>query len=222
MADRVQTIAYPAPEAQPRRRREPSPLAPHVIVLFGATGDLAKRKLIPGLAYLSESALAPDIRIVGTAMDGLSTDEFRALARGATDSFGSHKLDDAAWHRFAERLTYAPQGAGPEGLASAVKEAESLLGPGCGRLHYLSVPPKAAQAVIAMLRDSDLVAHSRVVMEKPFGHDLASAVQLNDFVHSVFDESQIFRIDHFLGRRRRRTSWRSASRRTWWSPTSCR
>jgi glucose-6-phosphate 1-dehydrogenase len=199
MADRPQTIAYPAPEARPRSRGT-EPLAPHVIVLFGATGDLAKRKLLPGMAHLEESALAPDIRIVGTAMDDVGTDEFRTLARKATDSFGSHKLDDAAWQRFEERLTYVPQSAGPEGLASAVKEASALLGPGCRLLHYLSVPPKAAEAVIAMLRDADLVEHSRVVMEKPFGHDLASAVRLNDFVHSVFDEEQIFRIDHFLGK----------------------
>ena len=200
MTDRAQTIAYPAPDALPRRPGDPVPLAPHVVVLFGATGDLAKRKLIPGMAYLDQSALAPDIRVVGTAMDDLDTDGFRTLARQAIDSFGTHAVDDATWRRFADRLTYVPQSAGPEGLASAVKEAESLLGEGCRRLHYLSVPPRAAQAVIAMLRDSDLVAHSRVVMEKPFGHDLASAVALNDFVHSVFDESQIFRIDHFLGK----------------------
>ena len=197
--DRPQTIAYPAPHAHPRMR-ELTPLAPHVIVLFGATGDLAKRKLLPGLAYLEESNFAPEIRVVGTAMDDLTTEEFRSLARKATDNFGTHKPDEAAWQRFAERLTYVPQSAGPEGLASAVKEAETLLGPGSRRLHYLSVPPKAAESVIAMLRDSDLVEHSRVVMEKPFGHDLASAVKLNDFVHSVFDEVQIFRIDHFLGK----------------------
>ena len=197
--DRPQTIAYPAPDARPRSR-EIEPLAPHVIVLFGATGDLAKRKLIPGMAYLAASDLAPDIRVVGTAMDDMSTDEFRALARRSVESFGTHKVDDAAWAQFAERLTYVPQGAGPEGLASAVKEAETLLGPGCRRLHYLSVPPRAAEAVIAMLRDSDLAENSRVVMEKPFGHDLASAVRLNDFVHSVFDELQVFRIDHFLGK----------------------
>jgi glucose-6-phosphate 1-dehydrogenase len=196
---RVQTIAYPAPESSPRARGL-EPLAPYVIVLFGATGDLAKRKLIPGMAYLSSSDLAPGIRVVGTAMDDMGTDEFRALARRSVESFGTHKVDDGAWREFAERLTYVPQSAGPEGLASAVKEAESLLGQGCRRLHYLSVPPKAAQAVITMLRDSDLADHARVVMEKPFGHDLASAVQLNDFVHSVFDESQIFRIDHFLGK----------------------
>ena len=93
-----------------------------------------------------------------------------------------------------------PQTAGPEGLTAAVKEAETLLGPGCRRLHYLSVPPKAAEAVIGMLRDADLAENSRVVMEKPFGNDLASAQRLNDFLHSVFDESQIFRIDHFLGK----------------------
>jgi glucose-6-phosphate 1-dehydrogenase len=197
--NRAQTIAYPAPESRPRSR-DLAPLAPHVIVLFGATGDLAKRKLIPGLTYLAASDLAPDIRVVGTAMDDLSTDEFRALARQAVESFGTHKVENGSWQQFAERLTYVPQGAGPEGLATAVKEAEALLGTGCRRLHYLSVPPKAAEAVIAMLRDSDLADHSRVVMEKPFGHDFASAVQLNDFVHSVFDESQIFRIDHFLGK----------------------
>ena len=80
------------------------------------------------------------------------------------------------------------------------KTAEAKLGPEVRRLHYLSVPPKAARAVITMLRDAKLVERSRVVMEKPFGTDLASAVELNAFVHETFDESQIFRIDHFLGK----------------------
>jgi glucose-6-phosphate 1-dehydrogenase len=200
VSDRPQTIAYPAPDARPRSRGT-DPLAPHVIVLFGATGDLAKRKLLPGLAYLNQSSnFAPEIRIVGTAMDDLTTDEFRDLAQKAVTSFGTHQIDDESWRRFAERLTYVPQKLGPEGLASGVKEAAALLGPGARMLHYLSVPPKAAEAVIAMLRDADLADNARVVMEKPFGHDLQSAVRLNDFVHSVFDETQIFRIDHFLGK----------------------
>ena len=93
-----------------------------------------------------------------------------------------------------------PQSAGPEALAAAVAEAEAKLGPEVRRLHYLSVPPKAARAVITMLRDANLVDRSRVVMEKPFGTDLASAVELNAFVHETFRESQIFRIDHFLGK----------------------
>jgi glucose-6-phosphate 1-dehydrogenase len=196
---RLQTIAYPSPSSRPFRRHL-DPLAPHVIVLFGATGDLSKRKLLPGLAYLAESALAPDIRVVGTAMEEFSSDEFRALARSAVESFGLHAIDADAWRRFSERLTYVPQGGGPDGLRAAVKEAETLLGPQVRRLHYLSVPPRAANAVITMLRDADLVDNARVVMEKPFGDDLGSAIRLNNFVHEVFDESQIFRIDHFLGK----------------------
>ncbi len=133
-------------------------------------------------------------------MENITTDEFRALAKHAIDSFGTHKLSGEEWDRFAERLTYVPQGAGPEGLTAAVKDAEDKLGPRVQRLHYLSVPPLAAQAVITMLRDADLAANSRVIMEKPFGHDLRSAIELNDFVHDVFDERQIFRIDHFLGK----------------------
>ncbi|PVY96037.1 glucose-6-phosphate dehydrogenase [Actinomycetospora cinnamomea] len=200
MADpRPQTVAYPGPGSRPfRRDLEPTP--PHVIVLFGCTGDLAKRKLLPGLAYLAESDLAPAIRVVGTAMEDLDTDGFRALAHDAVQNFGMHKLPEAEWDDFAARLTYVPQSAGPEGLTSAVKEAESQLGDDVRRLHYLSVPPKAARAVVEMLRDADLAPGSRVVMEKPFGHDFESAVSLNDFVHQVFDESQVFRIDHFLGK----------------------
>jgi glucose-6-phosphate 1-dehydrogenase len=197
--DTPQTIAYPAPGARPHRR-DSEALDPHVIVLFGATGDLAKRKLLPGMAYLVQSALAPTIRVVGTSLEDLSDDEFRALTREAVDDFGNHKHTDAEWDGFAKRICYVPQGAGPQALADAVKEAETELGADVRRLHYLSVPPKAAKAVITMLKDADLVDRSRVVMEKPFGTDYASAVELNDFVHQTFDESQIFRIDHFLGK----------------------
>ncbi|MEU8221018.1 glucose-6-phosphate dehydrogenase [Kribbella sp. NPDC048915] len=199
MPDRTQTIAYPAPGSRPARRDQEQ-LAPHVIVLFGATGDLAKRKLLPGLAYLQQSRFAPDVRIIGTATEDISCDEFRERARQAVETFGTHKLNDEQWAQFADRIEYVPVTAGPEALASAVKAAEELLGPDARRLHYLSVPPKAAQSVIAMLRDADLVERARVVMEKPFGDDLASAIELNNFVHETFDESQIFRIDHFLGK----------------------
>jgi len=194
-----QTISYPAPEARPHRHDDVA-VDPHVIVLFGATGDLAKRKLIPGLAYLDQSDLAPDIQIIGTSLEDLTVDEFRELARHAVDEFGTHKLTDEQWNRFAEVLNYVPQGAGPDALAAAVAEAEAKLGPEVHRLHYLSVPPKAARAVITMLREANLVERSRVVMEKPFGTDFVSAVALNDFVHQTFLESQIFRIDHFLGK----------------------
>jgi glucose-6-phosphate 1-dehydrogenase len=200
MTDReVESVAYPGPGSRPFRR-DLDPIAPHVIVLFGCTGDLAKRKLLPGLAYLAESELAPAIRIVGTAMEDLDTEQFRALAKDAVQNYGMHRLAEDDWADFAERLTYVPQGAGPEGLTSAVKEAQSQLGDDARLLHYLSVPPRAAQAVVEMLRDADLTSGARVIMEKPFGHDFESAVKLNDFVHMVFDESQVFRIDHFLGK----------------------
>jgi glucose-6-phosphate 1-dehydrogenase len=196
---RSQTIAYPAPGSRPSRRG-PEPLAPHVIVLFGATGDLAKRKLLPGLAYLQQSRFAPDVRIIGTATEELTNEEFRARARAAVDMYGTHKITEQEWEQFAERLEYVSRAAGPAGLAEAVHKAEALLGPDTCRLHYLSVPPKAAHSVIEMLRDADLVERACVVMEKPFGDDLASAIELNNFVHETFDESQIFRIDHFLGK----------------------
>ena len=192
-------IAYPAIGSH-RIRGLRDPVEPHVIVLFGATGDLARRKLLPGLTYLALSALTPDIEIVGTSLDDMDDDAFRAFAREAMDKFGTRSLTDEQWNSFASRLHYVPQGAGPDALGQAVKEAEQRLGDRARRLHYLSVPPKAAIAVIEMLRDADLVDRSRVVMEKPFGTDLATAVELNRRVHETFSEEQIFRIDHFLGK----------------------
>src|SRR4051812_22443702 len=194
-----QTISYPAPDERPRRH-DSGPLDPHVIVLFGATGDLAKRKLLPGLAYLDQSELAPNIEIVASSLEDLTDDEFREIAKTAIDEFGTHKLSAEQWDNFAKIVTYVPQGAGPEALAAAVTEAENRLGSNVRRLHYLSVPPKAARAVITMLREAELVERSRVVMEKPFGTDLESAVSLNDFLHETFDEASIFRIGHFLGK----------------------
>ena len=114
--------------------------------------------------------------------------------------FSTRPLDEDQWATFASKLRYVPQSAGPEALAAAVAEAEAELGEDALRLHYLSVPPKAALAVVTMLKNAGLVERSRVVMEKPFGTDLDSAIELNDQVHGVFRESQVFRIDHFLGK----------------------
>ncbi|MBE1547830.1 glucose-6-phosphate 1-dehydrogenase [Mycobacterium sp. OAS707] len=194
-----QTISYPAVGSRPYRQDEVA-VDPHVVVLFGATGDLARRKLIPGLAYLDQSELAPHIEIVATSLEDISTDEFLKVAKEAIEDFGTHKLNTDQWGRFAKSVSYVPQSAGPEALAAAVATAEEKLSKGVRRLHYLSVPPKAARAVIDTLREANLVDRSRVVMEKPFGTDLASAVALNDFVHETFSEEQIFRIDHFLGK----------------------
>ncbi|MEP6798035.1 MAG: glucose-6-phosphate dehydrogenase, partial [Lapillicoccus sp.] len=192
MTDHAQTIAYPSPATRPRRGVHDG-LDPHVIVLFGATGDLSRRKLIPGMTHLVLSALTPDIQIVGTSLEDLDDDGFRAFAKQAVEEFGTHPLTPEQWDAFASRLHYVPSSAGPQGLQAAVTAAEATLGETVRRIHYMSVPPKAAPAVIQTLRDAALVDRSRVVMEKPFGTDLESAILLNDQVHETFDESQIFR-----------------------------
>jgi glucose-6-phosphate 1-dehydrogenase len=196
----VETISYPAPGGRPSRAVGER-TAPHVIVLFGAGGDLSRRKLLPGLVHIAASSLAPPMRIVGTSLEDFDDEQFRAFAEQAVDEFGGHhQISREQWAEFATRLTYVPMGAGPSALKEAVAKAAAELGDGVRLLHYMSVPPKAADAVIETLREADLVEGSRVVMEKPFGTDLDSAVVLNDHLHQTFDESQIFRIDHFLGK----------------------
>jgi glucose-6-phosphate 1-dehydrogenase len=194
-----ENVAYPALESR-RSRSSGQAVAPHVVVLFGATGDLARRKLLPGMARLLESALAPDLHIVGTSLEDYDDESFREFAREAISEFGSQKLTDDEWPRFGPKLHYVRQSAGPDALAEAVLAAERELGEGAHRLHYLSVPPGAALEVIDMLRSADLIDRSRVIMEKPFGSDLESAIRLNNRLHETFTESQIFRIDHFLGK----------------------
>jgi glucose-6-phosphate 1-dehydrogenase len=173
----------------------------HVIVLFGASGDLSKRKLLPGLFHLNEAGLMPrDFRIVGCSRNAITDAEFRALARQAVAEFGRRPASDESWEPFAEKLEYVGTAEGLGGLREKVEHAREEL-PGDPRLlHYLSVPPGAAPAVIEELGKCDLVHRARVVLEKPFGVDLESACRLNALLHSVFDESQVFRIDHFLGK----------------------
>jgi glucose-6-phosphate 1-dehydrogenase len=195
-------MSEPHPEPLDIRATRMPPLTPHVIVLFGATGDLARRKLLPGLLHLSRSGLVPDCRIVGTSLDAFTDEEFRSFARSACQEFSAQhrSLTEAQWDSFSAKLTYVPQGSGAEGLAASVAEAEQALGGEPRRLHYLSVPPAAALAVVRILGDAKLVERSRIIMEKPFGTDLASARRLNASLHETFAEEQIFRIDHFLGK----------------------
>ena len=107
-----------------------APVEPHVIVLFGATGDLSRRKLIPGLLHLTHAGLMPDYRIVGTSLQTMNDDEFRAFARSAWDEFGrgDSPEDGEDWLEFARRLSYFNLSDGPEGLAAAVGRAEEELG----------------------------------------------------------------------------------------------
>ena len=175
------------------------PEHPQVVVLFGATGDLAQRKLLPGLFQLDKSGLIPGMQVVASSLEDYDDDSFRGFAREACEKFGDD-VDDDEWNDFAGRLRYVSQKAGSHYLALAVSAAESELGGEPNRLHYLSVPPSAALEVVGTLDEAGLVRRSRIIMEKPFGTDLRSAIALNATLHKTFDERQIFRIDHFLGK----------------------
>jgi glucose-6-phosphate 1-dehydrogenase len=179
----------------------------HVIVLFGATGDLAKRKLLPGLFHLAAAGLLPrKYRVIGAspAQFAMSTEEFRAHAKQACQDFCITKpaSETDGWQEFQQHLTFAP--ADPDDfstLKDEVERAEKEIGGSVRRLFHLAVPPAAFSSVVAMLGDAGLAGEmARIVIEKPFGTDLKSAITLGEAVHAVFDESQIFRIDHFLGK----------------------
>jgi len=172
----------------------------HLIVLFGATGDLAQRKLLPGILHLLQSKMVGDSRIIGVSMDDFDDERFREFVRKACREHGSRPVRSEVWEDFAARLSYVNVADGAEALAKKAAEQEAVLGGEPDRLHYLSVPPKAALDVVRTLDEADLVERSRIIMEKPFGTDLASAKTLNASIHEVFAEEQIFRIDHFLGK----------------------
>ncbi len=176
------------------------PRYPQVVILIGATGDLAQRKLLPGLFHLSSGGFIPGCKIVGVSLDDIDRNGFREFARKAVDEFSTHRIVEADWNAFAQNLDYVPLSAGAEVLKAAVETAEQGFTGESRRLHYMSVPPSAALSAVWMLRDAGLVERSRIIMEKPFGTDLASAVSLNARLHEVFKEDRIFRIDHFLGK----------------------
>ena len=174
----------------------------HVIVMFGATGDLARRKLLPGLFRLAAAGLMPGrYQIIGSSRRDLTSEQFRDLAGQAVTEFGTGAPAGAAWQAFQQRLFFAsaePARTGP--LVAAVERAEREIGGSPGRLFHLAIPPTAFEPTVTMLGAAGLAPGSKVIIEKPFGTDLASARALNQTVHAIFDESHIFRIDHFLGK----------------------
>jgi glucose-6-phosphate 1-dehydrogenase len=174
----------------------------HVIVMFGATGDLARRKLLPGLFRLAVAGLMPDAyQIIGSARRDLTGEQFREHARQAITEFGTVKPAGEAWEAFQRRLSFASAEPGrTDSLTAAVERAEREIGGPPARLCHLAVPPAAFESTVTMIGAAGLADGSRVIIEKPFGTDLASARALNQTVHALFSESQVFRIDHFLGK----------------------
>jgi glucose-6-phosphate 1-dehydrogenase len=165
------------------------------IVVVGATGDLAQRKLIPALYNLHLEALLPARGdIIGVAPFQWDDERFRALALEAVTRFSRTGIDAGAFKTFAARLRFVPIGDGGDlGPLRAHLQLEQ-------RIVYLAVPPSAFAELIAGLGTHDLAAGTSLIIEKPFGRDLASAQELNRTLHQVIPETRVFRIDHYLGK----------------------
>jgi glucose-6-phosphate 1-dehydrogenase len=185
---------------------------PCVFVIFGASGDLTRRKLIPALYNLAVSRLLPPgLSIVGFALTEMSEDQFRANMRAAVSEFSRRKpIDEAVWGDFVSRLHYVTgrfeEPASYARLREKLEQLDRTNGTRGNRLYYLAIPPSAFRAVNDNLAGAGMVAteespsYTRLIIEKPFGRDLASAEGLNRDLHRVFAERQIFRIDHYLGK----------------------
>ena len=185
-------------------------MPPLSIVIFGASGDLTSRKLVPALFNLATKGRLPqDAQIVGVSRTAYSDDAFRAhLEPKAKEAFASagESWDPAAWAEFARRLHYVPaDAAAPGGMGVLSDWLQTREGPGGGsRLYYLSVAPELYPDIATNLGEAGMSQEDggwrRLVIEKPFGRDLKSARELNRVLHAHFREDQVFRIDHYLGK----------------------
>jgi glucose-6-phosphate 1-dehydrogenase len=176
---------------------------PTVFVLFGATGDLAKRMVLPAFYQLELAGLLPKKwRLVGNGRGDVSHLDFRQYVHGVLDEFGP-KPDDDRWEVFAENLYFAGGGFvgdDPGSMLDVIGTAKQSIGHDAQFVHYLAVPPTAFESLTEALGEHGLTDNARVVYEKPFGTSADGFRGLDDAVHRVLDESQVYRIDHFLGK----------------------
>ncbi len=181
---------------------------PNIIVFFGASGDLTKRKLVPALYHLKrERRLPPELTIVGVARRAWSDDYFREQMREGVDQFSDGVGSEAAWEDFAKGLFYCPGDIdNPESyqkLKTLLAELDEKRGTRGNRVFYLAVAPNFFPEAIRQLGASEMLKDpqkTRLVIEKPFGRDLSSAQRLNRVVTQVCKEEQVYRIDHYLGK----------------------
>ena len=167
------------------------------LVIFGATGDLAARMLLPSLYFLDADRLLPDgLKIIGSARSAMDRDAFVAQVRGVMDK-RSEGVDEAVWARFAARLDYC---AADVTRGAGLKDLSGLIG-GASTVYYLALSPSLYGAVCRALDESGLACgECRIVLEKPLGHDLETSRAINAEVAEVFEENRVFRIDHYLGK----------------------
>ncbi len=203
------------PLRDPRDRRIPQVAGPCVLVLFGVTGDLARKKLMPAVYDLANRGLLPPgFSLVGFARRDWEHEDFAQVTHDAVKEHARTPFNDTVWQQLSEGIRFVPgefaDDAAFDRLAQTVAELDRERGTGGNYAFYLSVPPKFFPDVVAQLKRSGLSSPPegpgghrpwrRVVIEKPFGHDLASAQELNGIVNSVFGSDSVFRIDHYLGK----------------------
>jgi len=186
--------------------------SPTVVVIFGASGDLTARKLIPAVFNLGYDNLLPaDFFLVGFGRKPIADEEFRKIATGAIKEFSRRELNADVWDRIGANTSYVAGGyderAAFDRLAKHITALETKIGREVQTLFYISTPPSVFAPILLNLGASGLAArylgrrhHTKVIIEKPFGRDLASARALNTTIRSVFEEHQVYRIDHYLGK----------------------
>ncbi len=184
-------------------RRTPDPC---ILVIFGASGDLTQRKLFPALYSLAFRRLLPEhFAVVGVARSEETDDDFRERMKEAVQKFSRDEFRDDAWETLAGGMRYLvadfSDEAGLDELAETVNELDEELGTAGNRVYYLAIPPSAFETVVrAVGKRRSTHGWRRLIVEKPFGHDLASARELNAVIEKRFEESEVFRIDHYLGK----------------------
>ena len=180
-------------------------LLPHVAVIYGASGDLTKRKLLPAFWHLWHQRMLPEgFALVGYARSPMTDEAFRAYAFEHIGTHSDQAPSGEAWDSFTRRLFYYQGGFDEPGamneFATYLEKLDGEFGTEGRRFFDAAVPPSVYAEIVHRIGEAGLEKDAKIVFEKPFGHDLQSAIELNAVIHSVFDESQVFRIDHYLGK----------------------
>jgi glucose-6-phosphate 1-dehydrogenase len=180
-------------------------LLPQAAVIFGASGDLTKRKLLPAFWHLwLQRRLPKGFALVGYARSAITSEEFRQSAFDDITKFAKHPPEGEDWEEFARRLSYHQGEVSEPGamndFVTYLEKIDAEFGTEGRRIFDAAVPPTVYADIVRRIGEAGLQRDAKIVLEKPFGHDLQSARELNEVIHTVFDEAQVFRIDHYLGK----------------------